>query len=31
MWSAGNSFATGEGSQREAPIWRLLKPIPDRF
>lgn len=31
MWSNGNSFATGEDSQREAAIWRLLNPIPGRF
>jgi hypothetical protein len=32
MWSNGNSFNAGEGSQREAAIWqRLFNPIPDRF
>jgi hypothetical protein len=31
MWSSGNSFSASEGSEREAPMWRRLRPIPERF
>jgi hypothetical protein len=30
MISNGNSFASGEGSEREAPLWRWLQRVIER-
>lgn len=30
MHSNGNSFASGEGTERECPLWRRLLAVIDR-
>lgn len=30
-YSNGSSFTTAEGTEREAPIWRIFAAISERF